>query len=186
MNLEKNMNINISERIKSANLASDVVVLLEEIYKAKYTEVHEFAAAMDSLTKGEESSNLSANVKSMFDKACNLSQGHMLSVVKLMSEVAEECGISMTASSGGQAAAEDSESVVVEKTDFQVKITNVDGMEKINAVKYLKELLGVDLKTASGLLDPKELKTLPKTFNKAEADDVVDKLASYKVFTEKV
>lgn len=181
MNLEMT---SIIEKIKSANLSKEATDLLTKIYSAKYLEVHELASSLDLISKGEEYT-CSDNVRSLVKEVCDFSQASMLGVVKFMADFAEECGISLSAApqaaqDSGEAAAE------VEQTSFQVQITNLDGMEKINAVKYLKGLLSIDLKAASALLDPNDLKTIPGTFDKAKADEIVSELANCKVLAKRV
>lgn len=72
-----------------------------------------------------------------------------------------------------------------EKNSFKIKITNTDSMEKLNAVKVIRQMFPeASIKEASDLL--KVGTTLDKTFSRTEAEDVLAKLSECKVIAEKV
>lgn len=71
---------------------------------------------------------------------------------------------------GGAAAAEEKQ----EQTEFTVVLKSA-GAAKIQVIKVVRELTGLGLKEAKGLVDsaPKEVK---ENVSKAEADDIAEKL----------
>jgi len=99
----------------------------------------------------------------------------VLELNDLVKAAEEEFGVSAAAGvmvaagpAGGGEAAE-------EKTDFDVELTEA-GAEKIKVIKIVREITGLGLKEAKELVDgaPKILK---EAAQKAEADEIVKKLA---------
>lgn len=187
------MNTTILDKINnSSNLNADDKGLLNDVYGFSFLQTHALASALDKAAKNEDYSDLlaDAKVKSAFERITTKSQGSALNIIKFMSDTAEESGISLAAAGPAQASSEEASDAVAEKNEFNIKIANTDSMEKMPAVKYLKELLGIQLTAASALLvkdvvlpgaDGK-----PKTFTKAECEVVMQKLQDCKVLTEKI
>jgi len=100
----------------------------------------------------------------------------VLELNELVKAAEEEFGVSAAAgvvmagpAAGGGGAAEE------EKSDFDVELTDV-GAEKIKVIKVVREITGLGLKEAKEMVDnaPKILK---EAAQKAEADEIVKKLA---------
>ena len=100
----------------------------------------------------------------------------VLELNELVKAAEEEFGVSAAAgmvmagpaAGGGGEAAE-------EKTEFDVELTDVGG-EKIKVIKIVREITGLGLKEAKELVDTAP-KTLKEAMPKAEAEELVKKLA---------
>ena len=100
----------------------------------------------------------------------------VLELNDLVKAAEEEFGVSaaagvMVAAGAGAGGGEAAE----EKTEFDVELTEA-GAEKIKVIKIVREITGLGLKEAKELVDgaPKILK---ESAQKAEADEIVKKLA---------
>ncbi|MEJ2042835.1 MAG: 50S ribosomal protein L7/L12 [Reinekea sp.] len=92
-------------------------------------------------------------------------------VVELIEAMEEKFGVSAAAAvAAGPAAGPAAE----EKTDFDVILTSA-GDKKVNVIKVVREITGLGLKEAKGLVDgaPSPLK---EGIEKAEADEIKAKL----------
>lgn len=96
----------------------------------------------------------------------------VLELNELVKACEEEFGVSAAAGVVVAAAAE----AVEEKTEFDVELTEV-GPNKVKVIKVVRDVTGLGLKEAKDLVDnaPKILK---EAAPKAEADDIVAKLAA--------
>lgn len=93
-------------------------------------------------------------------------------VVELIEAMEEKFGVSAAAAvvSGGAAGGE----AAAEKTEFDVILTSA-GDKKVNAIKAVREVTGLGLKEAKGLVDgaPSAIK---EGVDKAEAEEIQGKL----------
>ena len=114
-----------------------------------------------------------ADVKALAEQLVSLS---VKDVQELANVLKSDYGIEPAAAavvvSGG--AGGDAPAAAAEKTSFTVILKNA-GPSKLNVVKAVKDLTGLGLKEAKELVDgaPKNVK---EGVNKAEADDIANKL----------
>lgn len=107
-----------------------------------------------------------------------LSNLTVLQMAELKTALEDKWGVTAAAPVAVAAApaAGGGESAAAESTDFQVTITEVDASKKIGVIKVVRELTGLGLKEARDMIEglPKVVK---ETAPKAEADEIVKKLA---------
>ena len=115
---------------------------------------------------------LDQDLEEIFVKLDALSLGKAAELVKAMEErwgVSAAAPAAVVAAAPGAAAAEEEE-----KTSFDVVLTNA-GQQKIQVIKAVREITGLGLKEAKGLVDeaPKPVK---EGATKEEAEDIKKKL----------
>ena len=97
----------------------------------------------------------------------------VLELNDLVKACEEEFGVS--AAAGVVVAAAGPAEAAEEKTEFDVELTEV-GAEKVKVIKVVRDYTGLGLKEAKELVD-KAPSTLKEAVSKAEADDLIAKLA---------
>ncbi|MGK0154915.1 MAG: large subunit ribosomal protein L7/L12 [Neolewinella sp.] len=118
-----------------------------------------------------ETVTLDADLEDIFTKIDALSLGKAAQLVKAMEDrwgVSAAAPVAMVGGGGGEAAA------VEEKTEFNVILKEAGG-QKINVIKAVREITGLGLKEAKGLVDeaPKAVK---EGTTKDDAEEVKKKL----------
>ena len=102
----------------------------------------------------------------------------VMELVELVSAIEERFGVSadMPVATVAAASSADGENGEVEKTEFDVVITEA-GSQKIQVIKAVREITGLGLKEAKVLVDsaPKAIK---EKISEKEANDIKDKLAA--------
>jgi len=98
----------------------------------------------------------------------------LMDAAALVKELEEELGVSAAAPMAVAAAAAGPAAAAEEQTEFNVVLTQA-GEKKIQVIKVVRELTGLELKEAKDLVDsaPKNVK---EGVSKAEAEDVKKKL----------
>lgn len=112
----------------------------------------------------------SEKISNLMEEVKNLT---VLELSELVKALEEEFGVSAAAPVAAAAAAP-AEEAAEEKTDFDVVLAEV-GQQKIKVIKAVRELTGLGLKEAKGLVDeaPKAVK---EGATKEEADEIKAKL----------
>ncbi|MFT4841621.1 MAG: large subunit ribosomal protein L7/L12 [Planctomycetota bacterium] len=118
-----------------------------------------------------ETVTLDADLEDIFTKIDALSLGKAAQLVKAMEDrwgVSAAAPVAMVGGGGGEAAA------VEEKTEFNVILKEAGG-QKINVIKAVREITGLGLKEAKGLVDeaPKAVK---EGTTKDDAEEIKKKL----------
>ncbi|NLC04887.1 MAG: 50S ribosomal protein L7/L12 [Tissierellia bacterium] len=113
----------------------------------------------------------SEKVLALIEEVKNLT---VLELSELVKALEEEFGVSASAPMAAAAAAPAAEAAAEEQTEFDVILAEVGG-EKIKVIKAVRELTGLGLKEAKGLVDeaPKAIK---EGATKEEADEIKLKL----------
>ena len=118
-----------------------------------------------------ETVTLDADLEDIFTKIDALSLGKAAQLVKAMEDrwgVSAAAPVAVAGGGGGEAAASE------EKTEFNVILKEVGG-QKINVIKAVREITGLGLKEAKGLVDeaPKAVK---EGTTKDDAEEIQKKL----------
>lgn len=104
----------------------------------------------------------------------------LLEAADLVKAIEEEFGVSaaapvggmmMAAPAGGGGAAEEAE----EKTEFDVELTEVDGSKKIAILKVVRNITGLGLKEAKGVVESAP-KVIKEATSKDDAEDIKKQL----------
>ncbi len=113
----------------------------------------------------------SEKVLALIEEVKNLT---VLELSELVKALEEEFGVSASAPMAAAAAAPAAEAAAEEQTEFDVILAEVGG-EKIKVIKAVRELTGLGLKEAKGLVDeaPKAIK---EGATKEEAEEIKLKL----------
>jgi large subunit ribosomal protein L7/L12 len=119
-----------------------------------------------------ETVTLDADLEDIFNKIDTLSLGKAAQLVKAMEDrwgVSAAAPVAMMAGPGGGDAA-----AAEEQTEFNVVLKEV-GAQKINVIKAVREITGLGLKEAKGLVDeaPKAVK---EGTSKDDAEEIKKKL----------
>ncbi|MES2345339.1 MAG: 50S ribosomal protein L7/L12 [Chlamydiota bacterium] len=107
-----------------------------------------------------------------------LSQLSVLDMSKLKTALEDKWGVKAAAAAPMMMAAPAAAAApAAESTDFKVTLEEAPADKKIGVIKVVREITGLGLKEAKDLVDgaPKVLK---ETCPKAEADDIVKKIAA--------
>jgi large subunit ribosomal protein L7/L12 len=111
-----------------------------------------------------------------------LSQLTVLDMSKLKTALEEKWGVKaaaaapMMVAAAGAPAAGAAPAAAAESTDFQVTLEQVDNDKKIGVIKVVRAVTGLGLKEAKDLVEAAP-KVLKESAPKAEADDIVKKIA---------
>lgn len=98
----------------------------------------------------------------------------VMEVVELVSAMEEKFGVSAAAAVAVAAPAEGGAAAAEEQTEFDVMLTSI-GEKKVNVIKAVREITGLGLKEAKGLVDgaPSAIK---EGVSKDDAEDAKGKL----------
>lgn len=112
-----------------------------------------------------------ADIEKIVDSVKNMS---VMELNDLVTAIEEEFGVSASAVMSAPVASGDAAGAQSEKTEFTVHLKEV-GAKKMDVIKAVKEVLGLGLKDAKGLVDaaPKDLK---ENVPDAEAQEIKKKL----------
>ena len=99
----------------------------------------------------------------------------VLELSELVKALEEEFGVSAAAPAAVAVAAAPAAAAAEEKTEFDVVLKSA-GAEKIKVIKVVREITGLGLKEAKGLVDEAP-KTLKEAVSKDTAEEIKTKLA---------
>ena len=103
-----------------------------------------------------------------------LENSNMLEVSELIGDIEEKFGVTAAAPVAVAAAPAAGDTVVEEKTEFDVELTSI-GEKKINVIKAVRELTQLGLKEAKGLVDGAPT-VIKEALPKEEAEGMKSKL----------
>ena len=106
-----------------------------------------------------------------------LENANMLEISELIKDIEDKFGVTAMAPvaiAGGAASASGADTVVEEKTEFDIELTGV-GEKKINVIKVIRTITSLGLKEAKELVDGAPT-IVKEAAAKDEAEDIKNKL----------